>query len=126
MKTTAWLVTGALLMYTATLAADTNPYSGTWHLSTVSKKGKSREGTVVLKDLDGTWKTSSINVKNPCTGMLAPLIIKEASSERLVFEIAKSKALRGCEDSTATLKRVNETTLQGELDDGRKLTLVRE
>ena len=126
MKSTEWLVTGALLIYTATLAAETNPYRGTWHLSTVSKKGISREGTVVIKDQDGTWKTSSISVKNPCAGILAPLVIKKTSSDGLVFEITKSKALRGCEDNIATLKRINETTLQGELEDGRKLTLVRE
>ncbi len=113
MKATEWLVTGTLLIYTATLAAETNPYSGTWHFSTVSKKGDPRKGTVVLNGQEGTWKSSSTNVKNPCTGLLAPLVIKETSSEGLVFEIEKSKSLRGCEDHTATLKLVNETTLQG-------------
>ena len=53
-------------------------------------------------------------------------MIERASTDELVFKIMRSKSLKGCKDQIATLKRVNETTLQGELDDGRKLTLVRE
>lgn len=57
-------------------------------------------------------------------GLPAPIAIQHASPDELVFEVNRSKVLKGCKDNIVTLKRVNETTLQGELDDGRKLTLV--
>ena len=126
MKTIEWVVIGTLLISPVALAEDQNPYSGTWHVNTVSNKGDPREGSVILKEQEGTWKINWMNVKNPCTGIRAPIVIKDASADGLVFEILKSRALRGCGDYVATLKRVNEMTLQGELDDGRKLTLVRE
>ena len=53
-------------------------------------------------------------------------MIQRTSTDELVFEVRKSEALKGCTDHIATLKRVNDTTLQGELDEGQKLTMVRE
>jgi len=126
MKILEWLVVGTLLAGTAAWAQEPNPYSGTWHVSMVNLKGEHRKGTVALADQDGTWDIEHQNVKNPCAGIKAPIVIKSVSADGLVFEIVRSRSLRGCTDNIATLRRVNETTLQGELDDGRKLTLTRE
>jgi hypothetical protein len=126
MKTIEWLVIGTLLVCPVALAQEPNPYSGTWDLSMVRKKGGSVKGEVVIKDQDGTWDINWMSHKNPCKGIQAPIVIESASTDELVFKIMRSKSLRGCKDQIATLKRVNDTTLQGELDDGRKLTLVRE
>ncbi|MGB7934608.1 MAG: hypothetical protein WCH04_20760 [Gammaproteobacteria bacterium] len=108
------------------LAQEDNPYNGSWHASLVNEKGISREGTVIIIDQSGTWKITSKIFKNPCAGLQAPIVIQRTSTDELMFKINRSKALWGCDDDIATLKRVNETTLQGELNDGRKLTLVRE
>jgi hypothetical protein len=108
------------------LTQEANPYNGTWHASLVNEKGISREGTVIINDQGGTWKITSRIFKNPCAGLQAPIVIQRTSTDELVFKIYRSRALRGCDDDIAILKRVNETTLQGELNDGRKLTLVKE
>jgi hypothetical protein len=52
-------------------------------------------------------------------------MINEASADALVFQVLKSKTLRGCNDFTANLKPINEKTLEGESDNGRKLTLIK-
>ena len=108
------------------LAQEANPYNGSWHARLVNVKGISREGTVIINNQGGTWKITSKIFKNPCAGLQAPIVIQRTSTDELVFKIYRSKALGGCDDDIATLKRVNKTTLQGELNDGRKLTLVRE
>ena len=126
MKTIEWLVIGTLLVCPVALAQEPNPYSGTWEVSMVSRKGENRKGEVIIKDQDGTWDIDWWNEKKPCKGIQAPIVIERASTDELVFKIMRSKSLKGCKDQIATLERVNETTLQGELDDGRKLTLVRE
>ena len=121
-----WLVIGPLLACAAAWAQEANPYSGTWQVSLVNNKGEHREGTVILADRDGTWDIEHQVLKNPCAGIRAPILIKSVSADELVFEIVRSRSLKGCKDNIATLKRINDTTLQGELDDGRKLTLTRE
>jgi hypothetical protein len=126
MKTVEKLIIVALLVSPLAIAQEPNPYNGTWHASLVTQKGISREGTVIINDQGGTWKITSKIFKNPCAGLQAPIVIQRTSTDELVFKIFRSKALRGCDDDIATLKRVNETTLQGELNDGRKLTLVKE
>lgn len=126
MRTVEGLIIVALLVSSIALAQEPNPYNGTWHATLVNEKGISREGTVIINDQGGTWKITSKIFKNPCAGLQSPVVIKRTSMDELVFKIFRSKALRGCDDDIATLKRVNEATLQGELNDGRKLTLVRE
>jgi hypothetical protein len=126
MKTFEWLAIVTLLAGPVAFAQEANPYNGTWHASMVNKKGETRKGTVILKDQGGTWDMAWTNTKNPCAGMRSPIVIRRTSDDELVFAVNRSKALQGCKDNIATLKRVNETTLQGTLDDGRKLTLVRE
>jgi hypothetical protein len=125
MKTIQWLVIGTLLASPFALAQESNPYSGAWEVNMVNNKGGSVNGEVVVKDQGGTWDINWQSQKKPCAGIKAPIVIQRASSDELVFEIKRSEALRGCKDHIATLKRVNDTTLQGELNDGRKLTLLR-
>jgi hypothetical protein len=125
MRTIEWLVIGSLLVSPAALAQEANPYSGTWDARMVSKKGETRNGAVIIKEKDGTWDFNWQSPNNPCVGKRSPIAVQRTSAEELVFEVQRSKALKGCKDSIVTLKRVNETTLKGELDDGRKLTLMR-
>jgi len=92
----------------------------------VNNKGGSVKGKVMLKDQDGTWDMFWQSTIQPCAGIQAPIKIKRASTDELVFKIMRSKSLKGCKNHIATLKRINETTLKGELNDGRELTLVRD
>jgi len=63
---------------------------------------------------------------NPCAGRVAPITVRSATADDLVFEINRSTALAGCKDGIAKLKRVDDKTLQGEFDGGRKLKLIRQ
>ena len=126
MKILAWLVTGLWLACSTVWAQEPNPYSGTWKTSMVNNKGEHRKGKVILADQEGTWDIEHQNVKNPCVGIRAPIVINSVSADELVFEIVRSRSLKGCKDNIATLQRVDENTLQGALDDGRTLTLTRE
>lgn len=126
MRLFEWLVIGSLLASSPiALAQEPNPYQGTWDATLVNLKGETRKGTVTLNDQEGSWDINWTDFRKPCAGIRAPVVVQRASADELVFEINRSKALKGCKDNIVTLKRVDETTLKGELDDGRKLTLVR-
>lgn len=126
MRTVDWLVIGGVLALSPiALAQEPNPYQGTWKATMVNKKGETRKGEVILKDKDGTWDIDWQNPSDPCAGLRSPVTIQRTSADELVFEINRSKALKGCKDSIVIMKRVDDTTLKGALGDGRKLTLVR-
>jgi hypothetical protein len=90
------------------------------------QQGRTPKCKVILAEQDGTWDIERQNVKTPCVGIRAPIVIKSVTGDALVFEIVRSRSLKGCKDNIATLQRVDENTLQGALDDGRTLTLTRE
>jgi len=119
------LIIAGLLGAAPAMAQEGNLYDGTWDAKMVNNKGETRKGTVILKGQEGDWDFAWHNVKNPCVGMRAPIVVQRATAGELVFLINRSKALKGCKDSVATLQPVNAATLQGSLDDGRKLTLSR-
>lgn len=117
---------GGLLVVATVLAQQPNQYNGTWRVEFDSKKGVAREGTVVIKDQGGTWDVLHQKKNDPCAGRAAPISIQRVTEDELVFEISTSKALTGCEDRVVKLRRTDEKTLQGAIDDGRKIRLVRQ
>lgn len=126
MKTIEWLVIGSLLIGQTALAQEPNPYIGTWQVSMVNNQGGSVKGKVIINSQDGTWDMFWQSTREPCAGIKAPIMIKRASANKLVFKILRSESLKGCKNHVAKLKPVDETTLHGKLNDGRELTLVRE
>ncbi len=115
-----------LFLAASAVAQEPNPYNGTWRAEFENKKGGDMEGTVVIKDQGGTWDAGNMGRNNPCRGRPAPLTIQRATADELVIEINRSKVLTGCQDGLATLKRVDEKTLEGEFGEGRKIKLIRE
>ncbi|MEZ5542749.1 MAG: hypothetical protein R3F42_11985 [Pseudomonadota bacterium] len=126
MRTFLMLACGVLLASSLCWAQEPNPYSGSWQAHLVNNKGEQRKGKVVLGETDGNWDFEHQVYKNPCVGMPAPIVIRSATADALVFEIDRSRVLKGCKNNVATLQRIDDNTLQGGLDDGRKLTLIRE
>ena len=59
-------------------------------------------------------------------GREAPITVKTASAEELVFEINRSKVLTGCEDLTMKFKKVDGTTLSGKTRAGAVILLTRQ
>lgn len=121
----ALTVVGQCLLCAAALAQEPNPYNGTWRAEFQGDQGAPREGTVTIKDDSGTWDMLVRAKNNPCVGRPAPIRVRKATADELVFEIARSQALAGCNDGLATLKPVDAKTLVGEFDQGRKLKLIR-
>jgi hypothetical protein len=100
-------------------------YEGIWKIKMITANGKTRKGVLEISNQGGTWDIEHTNVKDDCKGRSAPIVIKEASADVLVFQVLKSKALKGCNDFTVNLKPVNESILEGESDNGRKITLTK-
>lgn len=123
---TAMAVAAWTLSPLAAHAQDANPHNGTWRAAFESNSGAAREGTVVIKDQGGTWDMLMQARNNPCVGRAYPVAVQKATADELVFEIQRSKALAGCKDGSATLRRAADGSLEGEFDEGRKIRLTRE
>ena len=106
----------ALAVATGAAAQSAHPYVGTWHAAYENANGKSRQGTVVITEAGGTWDMDVSSRGNPCQGRAVPITIRKATADELVFSIDRSAALPGCKDGTASLKRIDATTLDGEFD----------
>jgi hypothetical protein len=109
------------------LAQADHPYNGTWRAELEgAAHGVPLEGTVVIEDEGGTWDILARKGNNPCVGREAPITVQQATADELVFEINRSKALPGCQDGMARLRRTDNNTLEGVFDKGRKVRLVRQ
>ena len=110
---------------TASASEGVEDYYGVWKASMIDKKEGRRTGVVEIEDQAGYWRMQSICVplKCACKSLRAPIAIKVATSNELVFKILKSKALRGCKDRTARLTRVDGNTLEGRIGKESKLVL---
>jgi hypothetical protein len=107
------------------VAQESSRYSGTWLAEFETLRGAKTEATLVVSDQGGTWNSLPVARNDPCVGRPFPIAIQRATAEELVFEVPRSKTIAGCKDSVFTLKRSDDTTLQGEFDEGRKVKLVR-
>ena len=107
------------------LAEPGTPFEGTWHAKLSGFK-RPIEGTIVLQGQIGSWKFLNKSRNDPCIGLLAPIEEIQSSPDELSFVIARSKAIPQCNNNKAALKRIDENTYSGELNDGRKLTMTRE
>jgi hypothetical protein len=58
-------------------------------------------------------------------GRKAPIVVKTATADKLIFVVRFSTVLQGCPDSEVRLKRVDDKTLKGIRDKDKEITLVR-
>jgi hypothetical protein len=119
----------AVLSCTSALAQSENPYNGKWTATWAGTKGLVKgqnKGDVVILDSGGSFQNQKISSKNPCVGKKAPIAVKTATADELVFVIQFSTVLRGCQDSEVKLKRVDDNTLKGIRDADKEITLVKE
>jgi hypothetical protein len=63
---------------------------------------------------------------NPCFGREFPLSVRQDATGALSFDVRASKVLAGCRDVTATLQRVDDKTLRGDLGDLGTISMTRE
>jgi len=136
MKRAIPLILATLLALGSGVALAENPYNGNWKATWVATAKERiattfhREADVVILDNGGSFQNlASVTGGargNPCVGQKAPISVKKATAEELVFVIEFSSALQGCNDSVVKLKRVDDKTLKGMRDKDKEITLVRE
>lgn len=136
MKRAIPLIIVILLALGAGVALAENPYNGNWKATWVATAKEQiatkfhREADVVIRDDGGSFQNlasaSGGKRGNPCVGQKAPISVKKATAEELVFVIEFSRALQGCNDSVVKLQRVDDKTLKGVRDKDNEITLVRD
>lgn len=61
---------------------------------------------------------------NPCTGRKVPITVRKATADEFVFEVSRSKALTGCNDTLMEMRPVDTKTSKGTFS-GQEFTLTR-
>ena len=115
----------AFLAAQPVVAQTDNPFNGSWTISFDGKKTVDLDGTVVVNGTGGTWNIVAQSRKNPCVGRAYPITVQKATADELTFTVNRAVTLAGCNDSTHTFKKVNDKTLNGELAEGRAVSLTR-
>jgi len=118
-----------LLVCATGVAQAGNPFNGNWTASWQSTKGAlhhNNEADVVILDDGGSFENQRSASRNPCVGRKAPIAVKTATQDELIFVIEFSTALKGCKDSEVKLKRIDDKTLKGFRDEDTEITLVKE
>lgn len=120
-----WTFVALWCVAAGAFAQTPNPYNGTWKLSIDSDRRTGIEGSVEVKDDGGAWKTISHDQRDACAGREAPIAVRSASAEELVFRVMRSQVLSGCPDFTVTMKRVDEGRLEGVMRNGWTVRMTR-
>ena len=107
-------------------AQATNPHNGAWKVQFDSTERVQVQGTVDVKDDGGAWKIVSRDSRDACAGREAPIVVRKATAEQLVFRVMRSQALAGCPDFTVTMNRVDDNSLQGAINNGWKVQMTRQ
>lgn len=108
------------------LAQEANPYNGTWAVQFDAPGRPGIKGTVDVNGQGGLWKTVSSTRSDTCAGRDAPIDVKSATPEKLVFRVMRSQALAGCPDFTVSMNRVDDNNLEGAMHNGWKVQMTRQ
>lgn len=105
-----------------------SPMDGSWRVTFATEGSEGREALVELTGGTGTWTTytrGDRDRRDACVGHPFPIALAgdAASGWSLMLD---AKAIPGCRDRKARLKRVDDKTLEGHFDNGRALTLVKQ
>ncbi|RZI87106.1 MAG: hypothetical protein EOP78_19480 [Variovorax sp.] len=92
-----------------------NPWDGKWKVSFKTERGTDRDGIVTVAGNAGTWDLNVAQRSDPCAGRAYPIEVQKATAEELVFKVARSTTLTGCQDNTMRLKATDANTLEGTL-----------
>jgi len=103
----------ALCLPFAASAQEPNPWEGKWKVAFKTERGAERDGTVIVAGTGGSWDLSVAQRNDPCVGRAYPIEVQKATAEELVFKVARSTTLAGCQDNTMRLKPTDANTLEG-------------
>jgi hypothetical protein len=122
----------ALTLLASTTHAQTPaPLDGRWTgTSTSTTSGAELLIEVDIKDQAGTWTYTApgANAKRagPCFGRPFPLEVRLQPGEQYAISVDGARLITGCPVFSLTLKRIDETTLEGAFANGRPAKLVRQ
>ena len=103
----------ALCLPLLAAAQAANPWDGKWKVAFKTERGIDRDGTVTVAGTAGTWDLNVAARNDPCAGRAYPIEVQQATAEELVFKVARSTTLAGCQDNTMRLKATDANTLEG-------------
>ena len=110
----------------ATALAQTSP-AGNWSASYTDASGNPRDADIVIAGDKGTLRIfaqGKAAARNPCLARDLPVAVQSAGDD-LTLVVSASQAMRGCEDFTAMLKRVDDNSFDGTIADSRKIHITR-
>mgnify|MGYP006193241767 FL=1 len=105
-----------------------SPLDGSWRVTFATEGSEGREALVELKGGTGTWTTyprGDRDRRDACVGRPFPIAMAGDATTGLSLQL-DAKAIPGCRDRKATLKVVDDKTLEGNFDNGRALRLVKQ
>ncbi|MBW0168741.1 MAG: hypothetical protein ACT6SF_01320 [Hydrogenophaga sp.] len=118
----------AVAWVAAASAWSQTPLDGSWRVTFATEGSEGREALVELKGGIGTWTTyprGDRDRRDACVGRPFPIAIEGDPVKGLSLTL-DAKAIPGCRDRKATLKSVDDKTLEGSFDNGRALKLARQ
>ena len=116
------LATLLVSAFTAAYAQDAAPVShdGTWAMTGANSDGRSFDAELVLEGDGGTWRLysrgGSATKSNPCLMKKFPVTVQKSTGQELTFHVDGPKVIAGCNEFTATLRRVDDSSFDGTLD----------
>ena len=111
-----------------TLAVAQANLDGTWDVEFSTRDTEVRQAQVRISGTEGTWTSApqaGKERKDPCVGRPFPLAVVEAGPKRVVLQVSFEKEMRGCKDRTVTGELMDGTTIEGKLENGKPLRMVR-
>ena len=104
-------------------------YDGTWSMKGVNANGQSIDSELVRKGGGGTWRFFPVGKQkakdNGCIMKPFPVSVTKSTADELTFHVKGPAIMLGCNELTATLKRLDANTLDGTTDGQSKLHIER-
>ena len=115
-----------LLLPLAAMAAPA--LDGHWDVTFSTRDGESRQAVVEISGGAGTWTSlprSGKEKRDPCVDRPFPLKVASASPTQVVLEVAFAATIPGCKDRVGKGKIIDDNVIEGKLENGKPLRMVR-
>lgn len=101
-------------------------FKGKWTGTMENPQGRELKVEVVFEGAMGKWRVVSTGRGNACLNKDLPFFVSSQSNADVSIKLNGSSVVQGCSDNVISLKLVDAKTLEGAVEDGRKVKLVRE
>jgi hypothetical protein len=101
---------------------------GAWKATFSTGGSDARTAEIKIAGSSGTWTTQprpNKDKNDPCVGRSFPITVAAGPSGQVTIELKASTELSGCKDRKATLIQPSPNALEGKLDNGSEIRLVR-